>query len=110
MEFTDKKSAVLYKNESGGRIMVRVTLPKADDADFNDFYSALAEAYFLASKNFINGKKCDQSYFADVTYGCENFEKYIKIKRFFTLRPCGAVLRAYSDFDIFTKNGLKLKK
>lgn len=111
MEFFDKKSGILYKNESGGKVMVRVSLPRCENNErFNLLYAFLSEKYFDSAKEFINKRNDAGSYFFDVTYCCEEGDKYIKIKRISTLKSGKNTLSLTEYNDIFEKESLKLKK
>ena len=110
MEICDVKRQILYKNERGGRIMVRVTLPKAADTELDTLYSVLMQRYFIAAKEFINKAQESCAYFFDVSYTLEEKEKYVKIKRLSTLSLGGKTLKAASLCDLFDKNGFKLKR
>ena len=111
MEICDAKRQILYKNERGGRIMVRVTLPKAAaDTELDTLYSVLMQRYFIAAKEFINKAEESCSYFFDVSYTLQKKEKYVKIKRLSTLSLGGKTLKSASLCDLFDKNGFKLKR
>ena len=111
MEICDFKRQMLYKNERGGRIMVRATLPKCPaQTELNALYSSLMEKYFTAARDFINKTEDSFSYFFDVSYTLEENEKYIKIKRLSTLKVGGKTLKSTLLSDLFDKNGFKLKK
>jgi len=111
MKFFDKKSGILFKNENGGKVMARVSLPRCEENDrFNLLYSFLSEKYFDAAREFINKRNDTQGYFFDVSYFCEEGDKYIKIKRISTLKSGKNTLWVKEYNDIFEKESLKLKK
>lgn len=111
MKFFDKKSQMLYKNEFGGRIMVRITLPRADSqCELNTLYDAVTEKYLIAAKEFINKTEDAAVCFFDVCYEREDIRKYIKIKRVSMLKLGGKTVKATVLKDYFQKESLKLKK
>ena len=111
MKIYDKKSQMLYKNEFGGRIMVRITLPRADsECELNSLYDAVMEKYLIAAKEFINKTEEAAVCFFDVSYEREDSEKYIKIKRVSVLKLGGKTVKAAVLKDCFQKENLKLKK
>ena len=111
MEFSEKKTQMLYRNDLGGRIMVRIMLPSLEEnCDFKRFYEALTEKYLESAKGFVL-KNCDAAcYFFDVSYECDNTDKCFKIKRISTLKVNGRVLKKAIIKDCFTKNEFRLKK
>lgn len=111
MEFREKKRGMLYKNNGGGRIMVRITLPRAiEECEMNSFYDAIGEKYLSCAASFINGLASDTALFLDVSYELEENEKEIKIKRLSTLREGGKTLKFKILSDLINKSDLKLKK
>ena len=112
MKISDFKMQMLYKNELGARIMVRLALPKTDEkTDLDRLYTELSKKYFAAAKAFISGCSDSAFYFFDVSYVIDGADKkYIKIKRLSTLKLGGKTLKATTLCDIFEKEGLSLKK
>ena len=111
MQIFERKRQMLYKNEAGGRIMVRISLPQGEsDSDLNRLYNMLCERYFSAAKSFIGSVTEPISYFFEVSYESEYNEDYVKIKRLSALKAGARTLKASSFTDVFRKEDLKLKK
>ena len=112
MQITEKKSSMLYKNESGGRIMVRVSLPCTEnkDSDFQRIYDSLSYEYFILAKKFVASLAGQDSYFLEISYEMSENEKYIKIKRITRLRKGTLTVKTKIMSDCFYKDTLIIKK
>ena len=110
MELLTRKRQMLYKNDKGGRIMVRINLPYTETkCDLNELYEALLGKYLDSAKNFI-ASASDFSCFLDVSYECENIKNYLKVKRIATLKQEGQTVKTTMMSDWFYKDSLELKK
>lgn len=111
MKISARKSQMLYKNEDGGRIMVRISLPKADsDCELESLYRTLCECYLDAAKKYINARPLKESFFLDVSFSAEEKEKEIKIKRLANLKQGAKIIKSKVITDIFDIGNLSLKK
>ena len=111
MVISEKKRQMLYKNKSGGKVMVRISLPIADrDCELNSFYDSIGEAYLSYASSFINRTELRNVFFLDVTFDVEEKGSDIKIKRLSTLREGGKTLDVKIFTDLVNKSDLPLKK
>ena len=111
MKITSKKTQMLYKNESGGRIILTVVLPYADsECQLNCIYRSLCEKYFVEAKKFIDRKSTQESFVLKVSFETLEVGKILKIKRVLLLKNLGNTVLQKVSFDYFTKEDLKLKK
>ena len=111
MEIFDRRCQMLYKNENGGRIMVRISLPQTKDAsDLNSLYSALCESYLNAAKDYINRSSVKSSCFFDVSYSIEEDKNEIKIKRLANLNQGAKTIKSKTLTDVFSISDFSLKK
>ena len=111
MEISERKSQMLYKNESGGRIMVRISLPKADsECELDRLYRYLSDSYLNAAREYIGRKTLKESFFLEVRFDMEKKEKDIKIKRLACLRQGAKTLKTKILTDVFDSCDFSLKK
>ncbi len=111
MVISEMKRQMLYKNKSGGRIMVRISLPKAERVcEMNSFYETLGEKYLSSAVSFINSSDLCSTFFLDVSFEEEEKDREIKIKRLSTLREGGKTLKLKTFTDIINKSELSIKK
>ena len=110
MELLTRKRQMLYKNDEGGRIMVRINLPYAEkECNLNELYEALCVKYLDSAKNFV-AFVSRSSCFLEVYYKCENIKNYLKIKRISTFKQEGQTVKITVMNDWFYKDDLQLKK
>ena len=110
MELLTRKRQMLYKNDEGGKIMVRISLPYSEeDCDLNKLYEELCGKYLDSAKEFV-GFASHLSCFLDVFYECENIKNYLKIRRIATLKYGTQIVKTTVVNDWFYKDGLQLKK
>ena len=110
MKILTTKSHRLYKNEKGGKIMVRLSLPEGEEGSLiSCLYQKMREKYFSVSKRFIEEKNDTHTYFLDVTVEGVDGEE-VKIKRSSALKCGASLIKETTVFDIFDKDMQKLKK
>ena len=113
MEILEKKSSMLYKSESGNKIMVKISLPYSEsDSEMNTLYSNLEQRYRSMAQRFISfaNEKLYKTYFLSVGYKSEISEKSLRIRRTVSLRCENRVIKESVSTDFFTKDDLRLKK
>ena len=105
MIFSVKKNSMVYKNGSGARISVRLSLPKCEEsARFNALFALVEEKYFDAARCFISSRDDGFTYFFDAKSEALEDEKHIKIKNTATLRVNGRVIKNEETRNIFKKS------
>ena len=105
MIFSIKKNSMVYKNGSGARIAVRLSLPRCEESDgFNSLFSSIEEKYFDAARSFIASRNDGTTYFFDSQSEAFEDEKHIKIKNTATLRVNGRVIKSEETRNIFKKS------
>ena len=110
MKLSQRKKDALYKNEAGGRIMVRIALPVAEgECELNMLYDRLIKEYLLAARDYIFKAGEMGTVFFNVGYEVEKCENEIKIKRLCILKRGAKTLKAVIHTDRFKKEDLKLK-
>ena len=111
MEIINAKSHRLYKNLSGGRIMVRLSLPKTDgESSVNLLYDKLRDKYFSTAKSFIESRNDNSTYFLDVVFDKVENGENVKIKRSSALKCGASLLKEDITLDIFAKELKRIKK
>lgn len=113
MELCEKKHSMIYRNENGVKIMVRISLPGTDcDCELNFFYSELLKRYILSAKKFIEGISgdCKETYFYSVRYKTETEKKKLRIRRYAILKLGASVVKECEFSDFFDKATLRLRK
>lgn len=103
---------MLYKNEKGGRIMVRISLPQTkEECELSSLYSALCDSYLNAAKGYINQNNVSSSFFFDVSYTVEQQGKNgVKIKRQCVLKESTRTIKTKIFTDFFLSADLSLKR
>ena len=105
MIFSLKKKSMVFKNGSGARIAVRLSLPGCGESDrFNAFFDAIEEKYFDAARSFIASRDDGTTYFFDSQSEVFEDEKHIKIKNTATLRVNGRVIKSAESQNIIKKS------
>ncbi len=111
MEISERKSQMLYKNETGGRIMVRITLPSAEpESEFEKIYRQICESYLESAKKYINAASVQGALFLDVSFDAQIGEKEIKIKRLAVLKQGAEIIKRKAVTDVFRSADLTLKR
>jgi hypothetical protein len=111
MEILDKKRIMLYKNEVGGKVTVKISLPTTEvETDVKRLYESLEKSYYKASEKFINEKGGTDSYCLSVSYEISEEKKYLIIKRLSELLFCGKTLLKKEYRDVFGRVTLNLKR
>ena len=111
MDILTRKSVMIYKNEIGGRIAVKIELPftKDSECDIDRVYSSLTRRYLDSARDFIASKNSSSAYSLNVTFEVEEGKKYTKIRRKNELRCEKSILRGSIFCDLFENGTFKLK-
>ena len=111
MDILRRKSVMIYKNEMGGRITVKIELPfrKDSECDIDRVYSSLTSRYLDSARDFISKKSSSSAYSLEVTFEAEEGKKYTKIRRKNEFRCEKTILRGSSFCDLFENGTFKLK-
>ncbi len=110
MDFSERRANMLYKNSQGGRIMVKITLPQAEDGgQAEKLYSLLLKEYMEAAKKYIERRGDSAFLIFNVTYTRAEDLKYVKINRRSSLTLGGATVSRADYTDVFVKRDMRLK-
>ena len=108
MKLSRISRVALYKNDLGGRIILKVNLPKTDfESELLFLYERLTETYHEYSRQVLEEQR--ESMFLTVDF--EIIEgKTLKIKRLCTIKRGAKTLKTVVFCDEFYSDSLKLKR
>ena len=108
MKLSRISRVALYKNDLGGRIVLKVNLPKTDfESELLFLYERLTEAYHGYARRILEGES--ETLFMSVE--CEVIEeKTLKIKRLCTIKRGAKTLKSVVLCDELYSESFKLKR